>query len=72
MIVFLKMHTAGEIFEEVFLKVIRNLWPRDGQVGILKERGDSIFWWGTKDGDIQQKGRIFDILGMRGETPVPP
>ena len=64
MIVLLKMHTASKIFEKIRLKAIRNLRPRDGQVGSLKERGDSVF--------RQQKGRIFDILGMRGEPPCSP
>ena len=73
MIVLLKMCTAGNIFEKIRLKSIRNLQPRDdGQVGILKEKADPVFWWGTKEGDIQQKGRIFDILGMRGEPPCSP
>ena len=53
MILLLKMHASGKIFDKVCLKAIRDtifskMWS------VIRGQGDSVFCWG----DIQQMGKV--------------
>ena len=64
MIVFLKIHASGKIFDKICLKTIidafsSNMWS------VIWEQGDSIFWWRWH---IQQKGKV-QTFWLAGRPP---
>ena len=79
MIMLLKMHVSGRIFDKICPKAIKtvfsNMWS------VIRELVDSIFWWGWKfkhfdsQGDTLGRGRgnlpLYFFLKNRTPNPIP-